>query len=59
MSAAVNLEKPVAKLTRKQLEAEAETITDRQLHRPPKELHEQGLRSAVRLHRRRNGTGPE
>lgn len=55
----INLDKPVAKLTRNQLEAEAKTITDVKLSDDPKKLKEEGLRSAVRLHRRRNGTGPE
>lgn len=54
-----NLDKPVASLTRKQLEAEAKTITDVKLSADVKRLQDEGLRSAVRLHRRRHGTGPE
>lgn len=55
---APNYDKPVNKLSRKQLEAEALTIDDIELSRHPKLLEDSGLRSAVRLHRRRMGTGP-
>jgi hypothetical protein len=47
--------KPVAKMTRKQLEKEAKAIEDVKLVEPPKDLPIEGLRSAVRLHRRRRG----
>lgn len=51
--------KPVAKLTRKQLEKEAKAIEDVTLSALPKELPVEGLRSAVRLHRRRHGITPQ
>lgn len=55
MPSAINLDKPVAKLTRGQLEAEAAAIQDRKLVAHPSKLPIEGLRAAVRLHRRRHG----
>lgn len=51
--------KPVAKMTRKQLEKEAGTIEDVELVGRPKGLPIEGLRAAVRLHRRRRGILPQ
>jgi hypothetical protein len=45
--------KPVEKMTRKQLEAEAKKVTDRTPARPVEELMDGGLRSFVKLARRR------
>ena len=47
--------KPVASMTRKELEQEATAIPGRRLLAPPSELHMGGLRAAVRLARRRAG----
>lgn len=50
--------KPVDAMTRKELEQEAAAITDKRLFAPPSQLSEEGLRSAVRSARRRNGAEP-
>jgi hypothetical protein len=43
--------KPVEEMTRRELEKEAGAITDVKLSAEPKDLPDQGLRSAVRLAR--------
>lgn len=51
--------KPIDKMSRKALEKEAKEITDVELSKEPKKLHDSGLRAAVRLNRRRHGITPE